>query len=60
METEPLQFEELWGKIETRDSVPTYVPKKISEQIVLYTSGATFRLYVYDFTNNAWRFTALT
>ena len=60
METKPVQFTELWGKIITTDVIPSYTPKKVSEQITIYVSGATYRLYIYDFTNNAWRYTALT
>lgn len=56
----PPKFEDLWGKIDTTDTVPTYVPKKIQEQVILYISGATLRLYVYDFTNNTWRYATLT
>ena len=60
METKPVQFMELWGKIDTTSTVPTYVPKKVAEQIIIYVSGVTLRLYIYDFTNNAWRYMILT
>lgn len=56
----PIQFEEIWGKVKTSSSIPTYTPKNISEQIIIYVSGATIRLYIYDFTNNSWRYVALT
>lgn len=55
----PTRFSELWGNVETTDTIPTYVPKKISEQIIIYINGITLRLYIYDFTNNTWRYSAL-
>ena len=48
------RFDDLLGKIETRDVVPDYVPKKLSEQIVL-VSGTPSSLYAYDFLNNKWK-----
>jgi len=48
--TKPPQFEELWGKIDTFDSAPTYVPRKVSEQLCIV--GTT--LYIYNFVTNAW------
>lgn len=50
----------LIGLIPTVSSAPTYVPRKFAEQIVLYASGGTYRLYIYDITNAAWRYATLT
>jgi len=46
--------------IPTVSSAPTYTPSKFSEQFRIYTNGATLRLYIYDTTNAAWRYVALT
>ena len=53
-EDRPPQLEDLWGSFKTTTTPPTYVPRKISQQIVL-VSGAPSSLYVYDFTNNKWK-----
>lgn len=36
------------------------VPKSLYDQVQIYKSGATLRLYVYDGGNQAWRFATLT
>lgn len=48
------------GVIETVSSAPTIVPKSPYDQVKIYSSGGTFRLYVYDTSGNAWHFVALT
>ena len=52
-------FDTLIGKISTVSVVPTRIPRNLYEQIVIYVSGATLRLYVYDNTNKAWRYSTL-
>lgn len=49
-----IRWTDLWGKIDTITTPPTYTPKKISEQIVL-VSGTPSSLYAYDFLNNTWK-----
>jgi hypothetical protein len=56
----PQRLENLWGLFPTMSTVPTHVPRNLYEQVVNYKSGATKRLYIYDITNNAWSYTALT
>jgi len=41
-------------------SVPTRAPRDYYESIVIYVSGSTYRLYVYDEKNSAWRYSSLT
>lgn len=41
----------------TNDTIPTYIPKKLSECYYIYKSGSTQRLYVY--VNNAWTYSTL-
>ena len=54
------RLETLIGKIKTVSAVPSWTPRNLYEQLVIYKSGATIRLYVYDNTNLAWNYTALT
>lgn len=45
-------------------AAPTYVPRNFLEQFAIYSSGGTFRLYVYtidyDTGTGAWKYVALT
>lgn len=41
-------------------TVPTGIPRNPLSKFVLYKSGATKRLYIYDSLNNAWYYTTLT
>lgn len=51
---------DLTGLIQAVSSAPTWSPRKFSEQFAVYASGATYRFYIYDSTNKAWRYVALT
>lgn len=51
---------DLFGMFEVVSAVPTQVPQTIYDQIKIYTNGTTYRLYIYDVTNNAWRYATLT
>lgn len=48
------------GLFETVSAVPTIIPIRPYDQIKFYSSGATYRLYMYDVLNNVWRYTTLT
>jgi len=59
-EIPPTQFiEELVGQFQTVSAVPTAAPKNLLNQIQFYSNGSTYRLYIYDKTNNVWRFVVL-
>lgn len=45
--------------IKTVSSAPTYVPRHFLEQVVLYSSGGTYRLY-FHLGIDGWRYVALT
>lgn len=49
-----LELFNLEGLIKTVSTVPTYTPTKFSDQIVIYSSGGTTELYIYDNTNATW------
>lgn len=53
---------DLFGVIETISVVPSNsaVPKMFFDQVKIYSSGATYRLYIYDVVGKAWRYTTLT
>jgi len=53
-------IQDLFGSIETTISIPTKAPTKFASQIQLYSSGGTYRLYIYDTTNQVWRYATLT
>lgn len=58
---EPIDFFDISGGfIDTVNVVPTNIPKKLAEQILIYSNGGTYRLYIYDTVNNAWRYATLT
>jgi len=49
----------LTGFLRTVDTAPTYTPKTFCQGIVMYANGSTYRLYIYDFKNKAWRYDSL-
>jgi glycine cleavage system pyridoxal-binding protein P len=51
---------EFLGMFETVTDVPTKTPRNFINQIKFYSSGTTYRLYMYDIKNNVWRYTTLT
>jgi hypothetical protein len=54
-------FAELWGTIRVVSAVPSWTPRgRLEDSLALYINGATYRLYVYDHTNSAWRYATLT
>lgn len=55
-----IKLENIIGLIKTVSVAPTHTPRNFFEQFIIYTSGATYRLYLYDVANNAWRYVALT
>ena len=57
---QPKQARELFGVFRTSSAVPTGSPKNFLDQIVFYSNGATYRIYLFDTTNNVWRYATLT
>lgn len=47
------------GYIRTLNEVPTYTPRKISQQFVLVTNGGSSRTYIYDTVGLAWKYITL-
>jgi hypothetical protein len=49
---------EIFGMFRSISGAPTGNPVKFADQIVIDTTNA--RLYIYDTTTKAWKYTALT
>lgn len=58
--TQPNFLQEAIGIVETVTAVPAGAPTNMLNQFKFYSSGATYRLYIYDAKNNVWRYTTLT
>lgn len=57
---QPNFLKEMIGSIETVTAVPTGKPTNFINQFKFYSSGSTYRLYIYDSKNNVWRYCSLT
>lgn len=47
---------DLLGMFEVVSAVPTLTPRTAYDQIKIYSNSTTYRLYWYDWVNNAWRY----
>lgn len=54
--SQQIELRALRGLFQVTDTVPTSKPVSVVDQIVIYTNGATYRLYWYDWVNDAWRY----
>jgi hypothetical protein len=52
-----LNLEKVLKEVST---APTYIPRTKNDQIVLYKSGATIRVYFYLPIDQSWRYATLT
>jgi len=52
--------QDVFGMFQTVTTAPTGTPKNFFNQIQVYSSGGTFRIYIYDTVSNAWKFSTLT
>jgi len=57
---EPQFLREIIGSLEVVTSVPTGKPTKLIDQFKFYSSGSTYRLYVYNAKADVWRYSTLT
>lgn len=53
-------FSDLFGGIQTVSSAPTAAPINVYDQVKVYVSGTTYRLYVYDTKAAVWHYATLT
>ena len=53
-------FLNIEGFIQSRETVPTAAPRKLSEQLVVVSGGGSTRTYTYDIAARAWRFVQLS
>ena len=52
--------QDVLGMFQTVTTAPTATPKNFFNQIQIYSSGGTFRIYIYDTVSNAWKYSVLT
>lgn len=52
--------QDVFGMFQTVTTAPTLTPRNFIEQVKIYSSGGTFRIYIYDTVSNAWKFSTLT
>ncbi len=57
---EPQFLKNMIGNLEVVTSVPTGKPTTFYEQFKFYSSGSTYRFYVYNPKANVWRYVVLT
>jgi hypothetical protein len=55
-----VNLQDIFGLFSVVSSAPTGTPRSVFEQVKIYSSAGTYRLYVYDSTSAAWHYTALT
>lgn len=55
-----MRANDLLGMFQTVTSAPTSAPRTLINQIQIYSSGGTFRIYIYDTVSNAWKYATLT
>lgn len=55
-----VNLKDVTGYPKTVSTAPTYTPKTFIDGFVMYSNGGTYRLYIYDFSNKAWRYATLT
>lgn len=46
--------EDFYGMIQTVATIPTVTPSNAFNQIQIYISGGTKKLYIYDTSTNTW------
>jgi hypothetical protein len=54
------RLESISGTFPYVTSAPTWTPKTFRDSFAIYKNGTTYRLYVYDHVNNAWRAISMT
>ena len=55
-----LNIKNITDFLQVVSSIPSATPKNFFDQVKIYSSGGTFRLYVYNYIDNTWRYATLT
>lgn len=58
VEDKSIEIDDVIGTIPTVSAVPTGKPVRFSQQLKIYKSGSTRRLYWYDTLNQEWVYTS--
>jgi len=56
IDSRSLKLDNLFGMFRTVDTAPTHTPRNLFEQIMIFKTGTTYRLYWYDTMNNEWHY----
>lgn len=56
----PIKLQDIINFFPSVSTAPTDAPKRFVDQVKTYSSGGTYRLYIYDIVDKAWRYVALT
>jgi hypothetical protein len=59
-DTPPVFLYNIVGNIKTSSLAPTVIPNKIQDQLVIYKSGSTWKLYIADLANSTWKSVTLS
>lgn len=61
---QPIHLRTIFGFIRTVNAIPTYAPRRVEEQIIIYiddyATPTTKRLYIYSPEAQIWNYVALT
>lgn len=55
-----VDLENIYGIFPQITATPTWTPRRFIEQFAIYKNGGTFRFYIWDSANKAWRYASLT
>ena len=58
--TEVVMANSIFGSFRVQSTVPAGKPRKFAEQVVIYTNGATYRLYWFDYKASVWHYVTAT
>lgn len=56
----PIKLQDIINFFPSTNSAPVDPPKRFADQVRTYSNAGTYRLYIYDIVDKAWRYTALT
>lgn len=59
-QTYDVDLKNIQSLFEVVDAVPTHTPHAVYDQVKIYVSGGTKRLYIYDYKTPAWLYAGLT
>jgi len=55
-----IELQNIASLFEVVDTIPSNLPNTAYGQIKIYINGTTYRLYVYDQTNDTWHYSTMS